>query len=96
MRRVAAEVNVPLIDLHAMSALLHEALGPEKAPLAFAGNGRDATHHNDYGAYELAKCLVAGIRANHFDLEKFLIDAVPFDPAHPDTLRISKQMGFPK
>ena len=48
-------------------------------------NRRDPTHHNNYGSYEIAKCVVEGIRANHLDLAKFLVDDVPhFDPAHPD------------
>ena len=85
VRQTAKEENVALIDLNAMSKTLYEALGVEKAPLAFAGNGRDATHHNNYGSYELAKCVVEGIKANKLGLTKFLRDDVPpFDPAHPD------------
>ena len=64
VRQVAQEEKVALIDLHAMSARLYEALGPEKSPLAFAGNGRDATHHSAYGAYEMAKCVVEGVRTS--------------------------------
>ncbi|PYS53285.1 MAG: hypothetical protein DMF68_00030, partial [Acidobacteria bacterium] len=47
VRQVAKEENVPLIDLHAMSTLLYEALGPEKSGLLFKEG--DATHHSDYG-----------------------------------------------
>ena len=76
--------NVALIDLHAMSAALYEALGPEKAPLAFAANGSDATHHGAYGAYKLAKCVLEGIKASKLDVAKYLVTEVPpFDPAHP-------------
>ncbi len=46
VRQVAKEENVPLIDLANMSAKFYEALGPEKSPIAFAANGRDATHHS--------------------------------------------------
>ena len=68
-----------------MSVAFYEALGPEKAPLAFSG-GRDATHHSAYGAYELAKCVVEGIRANKLDLARYIVaDYKPFDPAHPDS-----------
>ena len=85
VRQVAREEKVALIDLHAMSAKLYEALGPVKAPVAFAGNGRDATHHSAYGAYELAKCVVEGVRTGGLDLEKFLADDVKaFDPSKPD------------
>jgi len=85
VRQTAKEENVPLIDLTAMSVAFYEALGPEKAPLAFSG-GRDATHHSAYGAYELAKCVVEGIRANKLDLARYIVaDYKPFDPAHPDS-----------
>jgi lysophospholipase L1-like esterase len=90
MRQTAREENVALIDLNAMSVAFYEALGPAKSPLAFADNGRDATHHSPYGAYELAKCVVEGIRAEslrstHLDLAQHLSgDAAHFDPVHPD------------
>jgi len=67
-----------------MSVQFYEALGPAKAPLAFSG-GSDVTHHSGYGAYELAKCVAQGIRANNLDLARFIVDDFkPFDPAHPD------------
>jgi lysophospholipase L1-like esterase len=85
VRKVAQEEKVALIDLEAMSVQFYEALGPENAPRAFANGGRDATHHNNYGAYELAKCIVEGIKANGLELAKFIApDLAPFDPANPD------------
>jgi len=85
VRQAAREEDVALIDLHAMSAAFYEALGPEKSPLAFGAGGRDATHHSSYGAYELARCVVEGIKAAKLDLAKHLVSDVPaFDPAHPD------------
>jgi len=87
VRQVAKEENVALIDLHAMSATLYEALGPEKAPKAFSNDGKDATHHNNYGAYELARCVVEGIKASKLPLADHLLDHLPpFDPARPDPL----------
>jgi len=84
VRQTAKEENVALIDLTGMSIKFYEALGPTKAPLAFSG-GRDATHHSDYGAYELAKCIVEGIKDSRLDLAKYIVeDYQPFDPAHPD------------
>ena len=86
VRQTAAEEKVALIDLHAMSAAFYEALGAEKSTVAFGAGGRDGTHHSAYGAYELAKCVVSGIRAAKLDLVKYLVDDVPaFDPAHPDS-----------
>ena len=35
---------------------------------------QDGTHHNNYGSYELARCIVEGIRANAPALAKFLAD----------------------
>lgn len=83
VRRAAKEEGVPLIDLHTMSAQLCEALGPEKSGVLFKSG--DGTHHNNFGAYELAKCIVEGIKANQLPLAKFLVDGLPpFDPAKPD------------
>ena len=48
---------------------------------------KDDTHFNAYGGYELAKCVVEGIKTNVPELAKFLADDVtPFDPAKPDAL----------
>jgi lysophospholipase L1-like esterase len=82
VRQTAREEKVALIDLNAMSKPFYEALGPVKAHVAFAGN--DTTHHSDYGSYELAKCIVQGIKDANLPLEKYLIAVPPFDPAHPD------------
>jgi lysophospholipase L1-like esterase len=83
VRRLAGEEKVPLIDLNAMSKTLYEAIGPENLPKAFV----DGTHHNAYGSYELAKCVVQGILDDKLDLAKFVVDDFkPFDPAHPDAL----------
>jgi lysophospholipase L1-like esterase len=85
VRQVAAEEKAALIDLHAMSRPFYEALGPSESIKAFAPN--DGTHHNNYGSYELAKCVVRGIRAGVPGLVKYLADdAPPFDPARPDPL----------
>ena len=89
IRQLAKEDNVAWIDLNAMSIQFYEALGPDKAHLAFAGNEdkRDATHHNNYGAYELAKCIVNGIKANSLDLAKSIVDDYKdFDPSNPDNV----------
>ncbi|HWW25306.1 MAG TPA: rhamnogalacturonan acetylesterase [Caulobacter sp.] len=84
VRAVGRETGVPVIDLLDMSAALYEALGPDNAWKAFADGGKDATHHNNYGAYVLAECVVNGVRAQVPDLAAHLIDSLPpFDPAHP-------------
>lgn len=85
VRAVAREEGVALIDLEAASRVLYEALGPDVSPRAFADAGRDRTHHNNYGAYELAKCVVQGIRDAGLPLARFIsADVTGFDPARPD------------
>ncbi len=81
VRQAAKEQGVPLIDLNAASKVFYEAMGPEGSKKAFVDN----THHNTYGGYELAKCVVEGIKANKLSLSKFLVEDVPpFDPSRPD------------
>jgi hypothetical protein len=83
VRQVAREENVALIDLHSMSTHFYEALGPERSKLAF--KEADGTHHNNYGSYELAKCVVEGIREAKLEIAKHLIDDFKgFDPSRPD------------
>jgi lysophospholipase L1-like esterase len=95
MRQVARAENVPLVDLNAMSKVLYETLGPEKSLRAFvhypantfpgqAAELKDDTHFNAYGAYELARCVVEGIRTNRLGISTILVAGSPFDPAHPD------------
>lgn len=81
VRSVAREMKVPLVDLNSMSARLYEALGPEGSAAAFT----DATHHNNYGGYELARCVVEALRSEVPALAALLRPGIPsFDPAHPD------------
>ena len=85
VRQEAQEDKVPLVDLNAMSKTLYEAIGQANIKRAFATG--DKTHHNDYGSYELAQCVIEGIRQNKLGLTRFLVDDVPpFDPSHPDAL----------
>ena len=95
-KRVAAEKDVPVIDLNAMSLKFYEALGEEGSKNAFVHYPantfpnqpqalKDDTHHNPYGGFELAKCVVQGIRDNVPELAKRLRPNIPeFDPAKPD------------
>lgn len=95
MRQLALEERVPLIDLHAMSTLFYEALGAERSKLAFKDG--DGTHHNNYGSYELAKCVVEGIRAAKLGIAKYLRPGVPvFDPGKPDALESFKLPASPE
>ena len=81
MKRVAAMNKAPLIDLHAMSRELYVGLGKD-LNAAF----QDGTHHNNFGSYQIAKCVVEGIRMEKLPLAALLAnDVKPFDPAHPDS-----------
>lgn len=83
VRRVAAEQRVALIDMHGMSPSLYEAFGPEGSGALFKDG--DATHHSPFGAYELAKCVLMGIRNARLPFAASIADDfVPFDPSRPD------------
>ncbi|HEV2296549.1 MAG TPA: rhamnogalacturonan acetylesterase [Tepidisphaeraceae bacterium] len=96
VRQVAQEQNVPLIDLQVLSKQLYEALGAEESKKAFVhypantfpGQDKalkDDTHFNNYGAYQLARCIVEGIRAAKLPLAEHLVEDVnSFDPGKPD------------
>ncbi len=87
-KQVAADSNVTLIDLNAMSASFVQALGPTGSAVAYWNNAGtiDATHWSPYGAYELAKCVVEGIRTKLPTRAAYLTaDVIPFDPTHPDS-----------
>ena len=92
MKQVAQEMKLPLLDLQAMSTDLYEALGSEGSGALFKEG--DGTHHNNYGAYELSRCVVQGIRKCQLpELSKHLLPNVPeFDPKHPDD---PKTLAFP-
>ncbi|WP_157895384.1 rhamnogalacturonan acetylesterase [Verrucomicrobium sp. GAS474] len=104
VRQVGQEMNVPVIDLNAMSMVFYKALGPEPSKQAFVhypantfpGQDKplaDNTHHNAYGAYELARCIVEGIRAQVPALAPFLREGIgTFDPAKPDA---PSSLGIP-
>jgi lysophospholipase L1-like esterase len=100
VRKLAADENVPLIDLHQKTKVLYEALGVEKSIAAFvhypAGTFlnqekalEDNTHFNSYGGYEVARCVVEGIRENSLaDILRYLHPEIqrfdtrkPVDPA---------------
>ncbi|RHW17456.1 rhamnogalacturonan acetylesterase [Sphingomonas gilva] len=82
VKRVAAEEKVPLIDLNAASVAIYQALGPERAPLAFNDGGKDRTHHNNYGAWLLARAVAEGMRGTA--LARHLAPGLSrFDPARP-------------
>jgi lysophospholipase L1-like esterase len=87
-RQSARELGVAFIDLNAMSKPFYEALGPQQSAAAFAEPqpGKiDNTHHNNYGAYELAQAVLTGLRATGVPAAAFIADGYGhFDPSRPD------------
>jgi lysophospholipase L1-like esterase len=81
MRQTAREEKVALIDLNAMSKDFYEALGPEASKKAFVDN----THTNEYGAYELARCVAEGIQKSKLGLARHVVDDLPPRNTRPET-----------
>lgn len=96
VRQTAREQGVPLIDLNKMSKTLFESMGEGASLLAFAhfpagtfpGQPQaiaDNTHFRPFGAYEIAKLMLKGVRDARLDLAREIKTTEPlFDPAHPD------------
>ena len=99
MKDVARREQVPLIDLNQMTKVFFETLGQEDSKRAlvhypantFANQPQplaDNTHFNPYGAYEVAKCVVMGIKQLQLPLAQYLrADWQDFNPAQPDDWR---------
>jgi len=84
-RKVAREENIPLLDLQARTIALYEALGEAEAAKLFNDSGKDRTHHNNPGAWFLARAVAAEIAAQVPDLAVHLKPAARrFDAAKPD------------
>lgn len=96
MRAVAKREGVPVIELHDMTRTFFETLGYENSKKAlvhypantFPGQDKplaDNTHFNPYGAYEIAKMVVMGMKQLNLPIVKNLrSDWKDFNPAQPD------------
>jgi lysophospholipase L1-like esterase len=92
VREVAKSENCALVDLNAMSRTFYQALGAD-LPKAF----QDGTHHNNYGSYELAKCVILGIKQANLPLAQHISpDFTGFDPAHPDPVTTFQMPASPQ
>ena len=96
MKMVAERENVPLIDLNKMTTDLYLAAGPEDSkhmlvhyPKEMYGRElADNTHFNPFGAYEVAKCVVMGMKQLGLPFVQYLRnDWEDFDPTRPDDWR---------
>ena len=93
MKMVAERENVPLIDLNQMTKTFFETLGFEDSKRAlvhypeemYGRKLEDNTHFNPYGAYEVAKCVVMGMKQLNLPITQYLrADWQDFNPAQPD------------
>lgn len=96
MKTVAKREGVPVIELTKMSTSFYEALGEEGSKKAlvhypmgtFPGQDRvlaDNTHFNPFGAWEVAKMVLMGLKQIGSPLATHLrADWQDFDPSHPD------------
>ena len=96
MKAVAEREKVPLIDLSAETKILFEAMGTEgsKHLLVHYPMGTfpwqekkfsDNTHFNPFGAYEVSKLVVMGLKHLNSPLVKHLSsDWTDFSPSKPD------------
>ena len=96
MRAVAKREGVPVIELHDMTRTFFEALGYEGSKKAlvhypantFPGQDKplaDNTHFNPYGAYEVAKMVVMGMKQLQLAvIGELKTEWQDFDAAHPD------------
>ncbi len=85
VRAVAREEKVGLIDLTRMTTTFYEALGPQRSPLAFNDGGKDKTHHDNYGAYEIARMVASSLVSADPRLAAHLLpEGRSYDPAKPD------------
>lgn len=98
MKWLAQKENIPLIDLHAMTRTLYEAMGVDESKKAFVHYPantypnqpkalEDNTHFNPYGAYQIAKCVIEGIKSLNLPLAKHIsTDYHAYTPAKPDAI----------
>ena len=96
MKAVAERENVPCIDLNASTKVLFETMGEEGSKQllvhykkgTFAWQDRefaDNTHFNPFGAYEVSKLIVMGLKQLNSPLVQYLkADWQDFSPSSPD------------
>ena len=99
-RAVATDMKLAFIDLNGMSQQLYAALGPERSQAMHPlNNGKlDNTHHNNYGAMQLARLVALGLREARVPVAAQLRDDLgPIDPAKPlppEQFHLAASPGF--
>lgn len=83
MRKVADELDVPLVDLHATTEVLFNDLGPEKSKKLFMWlkpgeydgypeGEQDDTHLTEAGAETMARIVIESLQQQNVSLIKYL------------------------
>ena len=102
MRAVAEREQVPVIELHDMTRTFFETLGFENSKrglVHYPANTfpdqpkelADNTHFNPYGAYEVAKMVVMGMKELKLPFVSNLVpEWVDYNPAAPDDFNMFK------
>lgn len=97
MRAVAKKNKVSLIDMTQMTTDLYESWGEEvsrKAFVQYPANTfpgqttrlEDNTHFNSFGANEIARCIIEGLKGLQLPLKNHIIPSVPsYHPKHPNS-----------
>lgn len=91
MKELAAEQNVPLVDLSTLSREYYDSIGqegtlavflhvPAGVYTAFPNGSADNTHFQEYGAVQIARLLAGGIKELGLPLSAYVTDVAP--PAH--------------
>jgi len=99
-RKVAMDMKLAFIDLNAMSQQFYAALGVERSKAAHPINAGkiDNTHHNNYGADQLARFVALGLRQAGVPVAAQLRDDLgPIDPGKPqppEQYRVAASPGF--
>jgi lysophospholipase L1-like esterase len=98
MRKVAAELNVPLIDITKLTTTMYESWGDDKSRNAlvhYPANTfpnqtkalEDNTHFNSFGASEIALAVINDIKNQNLPLKKLLKENTPaYDTAKPNDI----------
>lgn len=102
MRWVGQRENVPVIEVHDLTRTLFETLGVEDSKqtlVHYPANTfpnqtaelADNTHFSNYGAYEISKMVVEGMKQLNLPFAKYIrSDFKSYDPSHPDDFRLFK------
>ncbi len=102
IREIAAREGIALIELQDMTKVLCEAMGEEESKhlyvhypaLTYPGQTqelKDNSHFNTFGAYQVAKCVIEGMKSANLPVVKHLkADYTAFNPAKPDQFKSFK------